>query len=75
MPEAATARPACQRGRSDGRAVRPPYLPTTAAATTLGCTPTRATDMLLHPAAWTILIIAALVVVWFTSRDDDPPDR
>jgi hypothetical protein len=31
--------------------------------------------MILHPAAWAILIIGALIIVWFTSRDDEPPDR
>jgi hypothetical protein len=31
--------------------------------------------MILHPAAWAILIIGAIVVVWFASRDDDPPRR
>jgi hypothetical protein len=27
--------------------------------------------MILHPAAWTVLIIGAIVVVWFTMQDDD----
>lgn len=31
--------------------------------------------MILHPAAWAILIAAAILVVWFTSRDDGPPNR
>ena len=29
--------------------------------------------MILHPAAWTILIIGAVIIVWFTMRDDDTP--
>lgn len=29
--------------------------------------------MILHPAAWTILIIGAAIIVWFTMKDDDPP--
>jgi hypothetical protein len=30
--------------------------------------------MILHPAAWTILIIGAAVIVWFTMRDDGPSE-
>lgn len=37
--------------------------------------PSARANMILHPAAWTILIIAAILVVWFTSRDDEPPRR
>ena len=28
--------------------------------------------VILHPAAWTVLIIGAIIVVWFTMQDDDP---
>lgn len=28
-------------------------------------------DMILHPAAWAVLILGAIIVVWFTIRDDD----
>lgn len=27
--------------------------------------------MLLHPAAWAVLIVGAVIVVWFTMQDDD----
>lgn len=26
--------------------------------------------MILHPAAWAVLILGAIIVVWFTIRDD-----
>ncbi len=31
--------------------------------------------MILHPAAWAILIIGAVIIVWFTMQDDDESDR
>lgn len=27
--------------------------------------------MILHPAAWAVLVVGAVIVVWFTMRDDD----
>jgi hypothetical protein len=30
--------------------------------------------MILHPAAWAVLVIIAIIVVWFTIRDDPPSD-
>jgi len=27
--------------------------------------------MILHPAAWAVLVLGAVIVVWFTIRDDD----
>jgi hypothetical protein len=27
--------------------------------------------MILHPAAWIILVIGAIVIVWFSMQDDD----
>lgn len=29
--------------------------------------------MILHPAAWVILVIGAIVIVWFSMQDDDEP--
>lgn len=28
--------------------------------------------MILHPAAWTVLVVGAILIVWFTMADDDP---
>lgn len=27
--------------------------------------------MILHPAAWVVLIVGAMIVVWFAMQDDD----
>lgn len=27
--------------------------------------------MILHPAAWVVLIVGAVIIVWFTMQDDD----
>lgn len=28
--------------------------------------------MILHPAAWVVLVVGAVIIVWFTMQDDEP---
>ncbi|MFO7892327.1 MAG: hypothetical protein R6U63_01220 [Longimicrobiales bacterium] len=37
----------------------------------LGPSPHSCALMILHPAAWAVLIVGAIIIIWFTIRDDD----
>lgn len=64
------------KGQAEGVAASRTQLPPPAGRTSLAPASDRTNTgdiMILHPAAWAVLIVGAVVIVWFTMRDDGGP--